>query len=80
MQKIKSGYLQFEFKKWLKCIMSLTLVPQGQIGTEFKILSEEQFELCETDHKSKQKLIKYLNSGKDGLSVYSSGSTTNNAC
>ena len=40
-------------------------------------------ELCETDQKSKRKLIKYINSelaSKDGLPVYSSGFATNNAC
>ena len=72
-----------QFKKWLKCIMALPLLPQGEIGTVFKILSEEQVEVCETDQRSKRKLIKYINSewaSKDGLSIYSSGFTTNNAC
>ena len=72
-----------QFKKWLKCIMALPLLPQGEISTVFKILSEEQVELCETDQRPKRKLIKYNNSewtSKDGLSVYSSGFTINNAC
>ena len=63
--------------------MALPLGPQGEIGTVFKILSEEQVEVCETDQRSKRKLIKYINSewaSKDGLSIYSSGFTTNNAC
>ena len=77
-------YSKFEqFKKLLECIMALPLLPQGKIGTVFKILSEEGVELCETDQKSKWKLIKYINSewaSRDGLSVYSSGFATNNAC
>ena len=63
--------------------MALPLLPQRDIGTVFKILSEEQVQLGEADHKSKQKFTKYVNSEwacKDGLSVYSSGFTTNNAC
>ena len=59
------------------------LLPQEEITPVSTMLSQEKIELSNTDHKAKQKLLKYIIkelANKEGVSVYASKDTTNNAC
>ena len=72
-----------DFNRWLKCIMALPLLPQEEITPVLTMLSQEKIELSNTDHKAKQKLLKYIIkewANKEGVSVYASKDKTNNAC
>ena len=74
--KLSYSYSRNEqFNKWLKCVMALALLPQQEIGPIFQQLSQDNIELTNDAKKSKQKLVKYINTEwtcKEGVSVYES--------
>ena len=83
--KLASVYsTNYDFMKWIRCIMALPLLPQDKIPSIFNILEDQRLDISPSEEINVAKFKKYVKKlwiiKEKYLSVFETANTTNNGC